>query len=533
MIGCVKKSKKWFAIFPALLNIISLLFYQSASVVHYGNNNTLTSREENRSEYFLAPSAVPPGSSRWELIFTIEGCMLYDIDTPGVLGYSPDVQEALQLDGMDFLGVPPYIHSLYYDASTPIMTRSRISVMLGGVNLEFGTTDLTKNWVWIIGTLRSGSISNYDGFSLWVKVVKAVMNETKRLRESSSNGWSQEAIQVVGIVEVWLSESRIEKLYGELCPYLDIEFNILVYKFQCWVAEILKPAKGKDGLATDVKPIREEIDAIIGDLEDFYKLLREGDISFWGCKAMDLARKVNDRLSKSNSFVIAVDCDRYEQFKSLKNRLLEWINGTNMSYNNNLDYCNEKLGILDDKLQKWNRTRGTSLIAHEDEIGHSCPEFSGLEHSIDELRGGVKGWRVDYSRGCEILIEIGSKLGMFNGGKIRSMIDKYDDGRKVRSVIDECDDGGKTRIGIGECGTSGSIGEQVDSARAVLWNSFTNETFDYDDYEPGTETRFMDKKFLSNVNRMKMKEPVILLTRLSELFNYYIFTNISLADNIQ
>jgi hypothetical protein len=52
-----------------------------------------------------------------------------------------------------------------------------------------------------------------------------------------------------------------------------------------------------------------------------------------------------------------------------------------------IDYCNERLGALDRRLQKWNNTQQEVLIAHQKEIVHSYPEFSALRRPIDKLGG--------------------------------------------------------------------------------------------------------------------------------------------------
>jgi hypothetical protein len=533
LIGSAKKGKKWLVIFPALLNAITLLFHQTTSVVHLESNNTLTSPEAlpqieftNGLEYFPTPSTVLPDSGRRGLAPTTKGSTLHGTEAAsgttmaplksnvtkfaqtavgeasGMLGYSSDVLDALKSDGLEFLGVPQHINSRGNDLTTPIMTKDRIFEMLGGVNLEFGTPDLTKKWMWIIGTLRSGSITNYEKFRLWVKVVKAVMNETGRPRESPGDGWSQEAVQVVRVVWDWLNEFEIEKLTEEAYLHLDTAFNILVYRFQCWVAETLKPVEERGEVADYLKSIKkEEIDPITSDLKEFDKLLRGGDISLWGFKAESLAKKIGDCWSEGNPPADAVGCDQYREFKSLESWLPKWINGTDMNHkNNDLDYCNERLGIMDGGLQFWNHTREMSLIACENvETARSCPEFSGLEHPADGLMRGIEGWRADYTKGKKNLIEIGSKLGRFWGGGTREGSFKY--------------------------GINTNIGILVSNIRAVLWMSFTGEVFFYLGGIEDGRAKLIDETFLSNVNRMKMKEPVVLLVRLSEVFNYSIFTD--------
>jgi hypothetical protein len=310
---------------------------------------------------------------------------------------------------------------------------------------------------------------------------------------------------MIEMVEGWLNESKIEELDGEGRPHLDTAFNILVYRFQCWVAKTLKPAKGKNQIAADTEPIRKYINVAMSDLGDFDKLLRDGDISLWRRKAENLEEEIGDRLSKSNRSANAVASNRYEGFVSLKDWLFGWINGTNVNdESNNLDYCDERLGIFGDGLQGWNRTRGMSLIAYEGETARSCPEFSGLELPIiDGLRKDAEGWRADYSEGKKILIEIGIDLSKLYSEETYYAITSFHSHKNVK--------------------------DQTNFLWGTLWYSFTSKVFYHPDSGPGRidggKVELRDEKFFSNVNRTKMKEPVVLLTRYAEVFNYYIFTD--------
>jgi hypothetical protein len=76
------------------------------------------------------------------------------------------------------------------------------------------------------------------------------------------------------------------------------------------------------------------------------------------------------------------------------------------------------------------------------------------------------------------------------------------------------------------------VGEQTKHIWAVLLSAFTTEVFHCEIDISGTE-ELRDESFPSDVDRTKIEESVVLLTRYIEALNYYIFTNIPLTRRIQ
>jgi hypothetical protein len=428
-------------------------------------------------------------------------------------GYSQDVMATLKTDGIEFVNVD----QKWYDGlevtqrrslALPIMDKSRMLVLLGGLGSRFGNIDLGKDWTWVMSTVRSGLIDHSDlsNFYRWWMVSRAVMNKTQK--QKVSLGYLDLSQNMRGVVEIVknemeaLSDCCIKRRQNNPPPFLDIEFNILVYKLHRKIGRVLGPAKNKDVLKDLAEPIKKGIELVMGRIERLEKLTKLCYISLWVSGAKGLIGRICDYMSGESLANGEPVHQQAVEFKSLVDELQSWVNGTDTSLvgPKYADYIKERLGILDDILQGFDDTHDRTLIVNLDEVAHNRQESTELAFEFQRLGKGVKKWNEDYT----------NMSGYWKD--IESGISRIHDGCKTISRnIQHRQGAGLSRI--------------VRDINEALFEKFSNDFLAKD----GLQTKWNGS--IHEIDWDKMKYPVVLLTRLSEALNYYIITNHEIDKN--
>jgi hypothetical protein len=359
-----------------------------------------------------------------------------------------DVEIALRSNGIEFLAVPKHENDSYAKTlEIPVITRSQILEIVGRLNLNFGNEKQNKNWKWVIGSLRGGSIVDYSGFCLWVRGARTIVDGAKKLRESPGNGGlGENEIRIIEMFDKSLEEMSCDGSKEVLLPYFNVKFNIWVCKFHYDIWPLPNLAKDEEDLAALLEQAKGDVCLVTDGVDRLSSLAARGDISLWVASVTNLVEKIDNQVDKRHA---THEDDSVRElrggFKHLGNVLTSWNNETDPSRTNDIGYSNERTRVLNGLLEMWGGEYEKIFIDDLEEMMKVYLELFGLVDVFQDLRVNTAKWILDYNDCLESVNDIGFGLNRINWGAVKGVIDKNPVG----------------------------VGSLLDSARLSLWNSFT------------------------------------------------------------